>query len=158
MPNIVLTRIDDRLIHGQVMTSWVKYTRANKIVIVDDEVAKDPFMGKVLKMAVPSGIEVDVYDKDKAVEVLKAEGQDSKSIIILVKYPKTIYALIEGGVDIKEINVGGMGAGPGRKLLYKNISVSPEEREIFKKMVALEKNIYIQIVPDDKKVEIKKYL
>ncbi len=158
MSNIVLTRIDDRLIHGQVMTSWVKYTRANKIVIVDDGVAKDPFMGKVLKMAVPSGIEVDVCDIDKAVEVLKAEGQDGKSIIILAKYPKTIYALIQGGVDIKDINVGGMGAGPGRKPLYKNISASTEERDIFKKMTALGKNIFMQIVPDDKKVEIKKYL
>jgi len=53
MSNIALTRIDDRLIHGQVMTSWVKYTKANKIVIVDDGVANDPFMGDILKMAVP---------------------------------------------------------------------------------------------------------
>lgn len=158
MSNIVLMRIDDRLIHGQIMTSWVKYTRANKIVIVDDGVANDPFMVKVLGMAVPSGIDVDVFDTGKAVEVLKAEDQGSKNIIILVKYPKTIYTLIEGGVDVKEINVGGMGACLGRKSLYKNISASPEERELFKKMVSMGKNIFIQIVPDDKKVEIKKYL
>jgi len=158
MSNIVLVRIDDRLIHGQIMTSWVKYTRANTIVIVDDGVANDPFMEKVLKMAVPSEIKVDVFSTDKAIEILKLEDHGSKEIIILAKYPKTIHALIEGGVDIKDINMGGMGASVGRKSLYKNISVSPEEREILKKMVSIGKNIFMQIVPDDKKVEIDKYL
>ncbi|MBE6083621.1 MAG: PTS sugar transporter subunit IIB, partial [Tissierellaceae bacterium] len=56
MANIVLTRIDDRLIHGQVMTAWVKQTKATRIIIIDDVVAKDDFMKKVLTMAAPPGI------------------------------------------------------------------------------------------------------
>jgi len=158
LPNIVLTRIDDRLIHGQVMTSWVKFTKADRIVIVDDGVANDPFMGDILKMAVPSGIDVDIYGIQKAVEMLKDEEKKDKNIIILAKTPKTIFALIQGGVDIQEINVGGIGAGPGRKSLYKNISASAEEKEIFKKILAMNKTVYMQIVPDDKRVEIEKYL
>jgi len=158
MSNIALTRIDDRLIHGQVMTSWVKYTKANKIVIVDDGVANDPFMGDILKMAVPSGIDVDIYDTQKAVEMLKSKEKNSNSIIILAKTPNAIYALIQGGVDITEINVGGMGAGPGRKSLYKNISASAQEREIFKKIVSMGKAVFMQIVPDDKRVEINRYI
>ncbi len=58
MSEIVLTRIDDRLIHGQVMTAWVKKTRANQILIVDEEVAKDDFMSEILKMSAPSGIDI----------------------------------------------------------------------------------------------------
>ncbi|RKL61560.1 PTS mannose/fructose/sorbose transporter subunit IIB [Thermoanaerobacteraceae bacterium SP2] len=158
MLNIVLTRIDDRLIHGQVMTAWVKYTQANRIVIVDDGVAQDPFMEKVIKMAAPPGIKVEVYDVKKALEVLKEEEQHSDKTIILVKHPKTVYFLIEGGVEIRELNVGGMGAGPGRKPLYKNISASSEEREIFKKIIDLGVYIFLQIIPDDKEVDLKKYL
>ncbi|AYO31323.1 PTS mannose/fructose/sorbose transporter subunit IIB [Biomaibacter acetigenes] len=158
MLNIVLTRIDDRLIHGQVMTAWVKYTQANRIIIVDDNVAQDPFMEKVLKMAAPPGIKVEVYDTQKAVAVLKGEGSPGEKVIVLAKHPKTIYALMEGGVGIKELNVGGMGAGAGRKLLYKNISASQEEREVFKNILSKGVAILIRIVPDDKGVEIKKFL
>lgn len=158
MSNIVFTRIDDRLIHGQVMTSWVKHTQANKIIIVDDEVANDPFISRVLKMAVPSGVKVDIYNTEQAIEVLTLKNQNNNRIIILAKHPKTIYSLINNGVYIEKINVGGMGAGPGRKSIYKNISASQEEREIFKKIVSLGKRVYMQIVPDDKKVDIEKYI
>ena len=48
MSNIVLARIDDRLIHGQVMTAWVQYTGGNEIVIADDKVANDPFLSAVI--------------------------------------------------------------------------------------------------------------
>lgn len=157
MPNIVLTRIDDRLIHGQVMTAWVKCKQANRIIIVDDNIAQDEFMQKVLKMAAPPGIKVEVYDVQKAIKVLR-EDLTNDNIIILAKYPATIYSLLEGGVKINELNVGGMGAGPGRKLLYKNISVSEEEKEIFKKILEKGVPITIKIVPDEKGVEMKKFL
>lgn len=158
MSNIVFTRIDDRLIHGQVMTSWVKHTQANKISIVDDEVASDPFISRVLKMAVPSDVKVDIYNTEQAIEALTLNEQNSNKIIILAKHPKTIYSLIKGGVDIEKVNVGGMGARPGRKSIYKNISASQEEKKIFKEILSLGKKVYMQIVPDDKKVDIEKYL
>jgi len=90
--------------------------------------------------------------------MLKSKEKNSNSIIILAKTPNAIYALIQGGVDITEINVGGMGAGPGRKSLYKNISASAQEREIFKKIVSMGKAVFMQIVPDDKRVEINRYI
>mgnify|MGYP000884844750 CR=1 FL=1 len=158
MSNIVFTRIDDRLIHGQVMTSWVKHTQANMISIVDNEVANDPFISRVLKMAVPSEVKVDIYNTEQAIEALTLKVQNSNRIIILAKHPKTIYSLIKNGVDIENVNVGGMGARPGRKSIYKNISASQEEKEIFKEILSLGKKVYMQIVPDDKKVDIEKYL
>ncbi|NPV43480.1 MAG: PTS sugar transporter subunit IIB [Firmicutes bacterium] len=158
MLNIVLTRIDDRLIHGQVMTAWVKYTSGNRIIIVDDAVAGDPFMEKVLKMAAPKGISVDVYNTDEGAEALKQEANPKERVIVLVKYPKTIKLLFEKGVSFKEINVGGMAAGPGRKKFYKNISASPEEKEIFKDLSEKGVEINIQIVPDDRPISVKKLL
>lgn len=155
---IVLTRIDDRLIHGQVMTAWVKFTQANRIMIIDEGVAKDPFMVKVLKMAAPPGIKVDIYDVEQAVEVLKENDSTNEKIIILVKHPVVIETLLEKGIEIKKLNVGGMGAAPGRKTLYKNISISKEEREIFQRILDKGTNIFIQIVPDEKEVDIKKLL
>ena len=71
--NLVFTRVDDRLIHGQVMTSWLKvYNTAKHILIVDDATSKDPFMGKMFSLLVPSGITISVQSVDEAVETFKA--------------------------------------------------------------------------------------
>jgi len=157
MLNIVLTRIDDRLIHGQVVTAWSKITDANRIIIVDDEVAEEAFLVKVLKTAAPSNIKVDVFGINEATEVLKGESEGEK-LIILAKTPSVVLSLIEAGVDIKALNVGGMGAGVGRKKFYKNISVSQDEKDEFMKLVNLNVNVSIQIVPDAKQIDVKKLL
>lgn len=158
MVNIVLTRIDDRLIHGQVMTAWVKSTKGNRIIIVDDAVAKDQFLQKVMRMAAPPGIKVEVHDVEKGAEVLKGDSKEGERVIILVKYPHTIEKLVDKGVGIKEFIVGGMGAAPGRKKFYRNISVSEEEKAIFSRLINKGVKIDIRIVPDDKPIEISKML
>ncbi|ADL07077.1 PTS system mannose/fructose/N-acetylgalactosamine-transporter subunit IIB [Thermosediminibacter oceani] len=158
MSDIVLARIDDRLIHGQVITGWVRATKANRIIIVDDGVAQDPFMTKVMLMAAPPAIKVEVYNIQQAVDKLMSSETEQDRIIILVKTPKTIYELIKKGIDLKEVNVGGMGAGPGRKQMYKNISVSQEERNIFREIINLGVQVNIRIVPDDKSISIEKFL
>lgn len=61
--SIVLTRIDDRLIHGQVMTSWLNYTSATKIMVVDDRSAQDPFLKTVLKMQFPKMLDWGFYSR-----------------------------------------------------------------------------------------------
>lgn len=158
MSEIVLTRIDDRLIHGQVMTSWVKVTGANKIIVVDDLVAKDDFIKSMLQMSMPPGLKLDTYTVTDAANVLKNDTCGNGKIIILAKRPDVIYELLKKGVKLEEINVGGMGANPGRRKLYKNISASDEEREIFRKIVEIGAKVNIRIIPDNKKVPINKVL
>lgn len=158
MINLALVRIDDRLIHGQVMTAWVKYTSANRIIIIDDLVAEDPFMTRILKMSAPPGIKVEVYDIEGAIEVLSKDLKKEEKIIILVKYPKTIQEIFDQGVKIKEVIVGGMGANVGRKKLYRNISASDEERQTFKALIEKGVEISIRIVPDDRPVSMEKFL
>lgn len=158
MSEIVLTRIDDRLIHGQVMTAWVKKTRANQILIIDEEVAKDDFMSEILKMSSPSGIDIIVTGLEDAVAFLKAQERDNKRLIILVKAPVTIDALVEKGIDIDKLVVGGMGAKANRRVLYKNISASDEERATFKKLIDRGIPVVIHIIPDQKETDLSKYL
>jgi len=158
MKEIVLTRIDDRLIHGQVITAWVRVVKANKILIVDNDVYADSFLANVLKMAAPPGIEVIILDQTKAVEYLKEDGSNNDKIFILVKTPDTVYRLIQGGVSLKEVNLGGMGAKVGRKRFYKNISISDDEKETFKKIIESGTKVYIKIVPDDKEILVKDLL
>lgn len=153
MLNIVLTRIDDRLIHGQVITAWSKIAKADRIIVVDDEVAEDSFMVKVLRMAAPSSIKVDIFTIVDAALKLAREDTGEK-VIILVKTPQTVLGLIKAGVPIKELNLGGMGATQGRKQLYRNISISAAEKETFKELLSLGVDVFVQIVPDANKMPL----
>ena len=71
MENLMLARIDDRLIHGQVMTAWMKVKPAKQIIVIDDKVAKDSFMIDVIELAAPVGVKVSVLTCDAAVAELK---------------------------------------------------------------------------------------
>lgn len=87
MEQLLLARVDDRLIHGQVMTAWMKLLPAKEILIADDKVAKDPFMTQVLTMAAPAGVKVKVYSVEETAKALK-DGLKVPSII-LAKTPLT---------------------------------------------------------------------
>lgn len=159
MPNIVLIRIDDRLIHGEVMTGWVKTTQANRIVIIDDFVSQDAFMKNVLEMVAPPDIEVDVYSIKQAESELMKDSPSGERTIVLVKSPLTLKTFVEKGELTREIIVGGMGIEPGRKTtLYRNISASKEELEAFKELVSRGIKVFIQVVPSDRKVGIESFL
>jgi len=158
MSEIVLTRIDDRLIHGQVMTAWVKKTRANHILIIDNEVAKDEFMSEVLKMSAPSGITITVKSLEDAFGFLEESQAKKEKFILLVKGPGIILSLVEHGITIKKLVVGGMGAKANRRVLYKNIAASEEERAIFKKIISKGVPVVIHIIPDQKEIDLSKQL
>lgn len=159
MGNIVLARIDDRLIHGQVMTAWVQHTGGNEIVIADDKVAKDPFLCAVIKGAVPKHLKAQAMTlKDAAAYLKEKEDDQEKKFIILTKGPDAYLELIQSGVNIQEINLGGMGSRQGRTKLYKNISAGQDERDMFQELTEKNVHIYIQVVPNTEKVELNKVL
>jgi mannose/fructose/N-acetylgalactosamine-specific phosphotransferase system component IIB len=158
MSNIVLIRIDDRLIHGQVMTGWAKVTLANRIIIIDDQVSKEPFMKSVLEMAAPPGMAVDVYSVEQAEAELMKDSPAGERTIVLVKSPLTLKTFVEKGELAREIIVGGIGMAPGRKTLHRNISASKDEVEAFKEFVSKGIKVFIQVVPDDRKVDIEGFL
>lgn len=159
MSNIVLTRIDDRLIHGQVMTSWLNYTSATKIMVVDDKSAEDPFLKTVLKNAVPKNVGLGVFTAEKAAERMLGKGfAPTDRVIILVKYPATIVKMMELGVKFEKVNIGGMGAAKDREKFYKNISASEEEKAMLKQIIDSGCKVEIQIIAEDAAVDVSKLL
>jgi len=157
MAKIVLARIDDRLIHGQVMTAWLQYVGANHIVIIDDETASDDFLKSIIEMAVPREIKLNIYHCDKATTEIEKMSDDEK-VMILAKVPESFLHLIETGLPLETIIIGGMGANPKRTKFYKNISASDVEREIFKKIIAHGTKVVIHIIPDQTAVDVEEYL
>lgn len=124
MKNIVLTRIDDRLIHGQVVTAWIKQYPINKILIIDDELSQNRLMERIYKAAAPMGVEVLIQSVSEAREFLKEEPVKGENFLILVKVPEIIESLLKEGIEIKKVILGGMGAKNGRKTFNRNVSAS----------------------------------
>jgi len=157
MKNLEFTRIDDRLIHGQVVAAWLHaYSRVEHIIVIDDKTRQDPFMQEMFSQLVPAGISIEIRSIAEAVELLK--GGLEKPTMIIVKVPQTIKALVDAGIDIDFVNIGGMGMTPGRKKFFQNVSTSPEENEILKELVAKGIKVEIQIIPAQKKVDVKSLL
>ena len=126
---VKMIRIDDRLIHGQIVAAWVKSLSIKRIWIVDDGVAKDTFITNVMKMVAPPDTELTITGTDEVGRLLPELDGSDKNTLILVKYPKVAKLLFDSGVLLRELNVGGMGANAERRKLFKNISASEEERK-----------------------------
>ncbi|AEB07332.1 PTS system sorbose subfamily IIB component [Coriobacterium glomerans PW2] len=155
--NLRFVRIDDRLIHGQVITAWLHaYHDVTHILVVDDDVSADPFMRQMFGLLVPSGITIDVTDVAGAIE-LCAAGLP-RPTMMLVKYPLTVKRLIDGGVSIEFLNIGGMGMAANRKKFFQNVAASDLERQILKELIDSGMKVEIQIVPAQKQVDVASLL
>lgn len=154
MRNVVLARVDDRLIHGEVVTAWTPTMRGNRIMIIDDEVVKDEFNVRVVKALAPAGTKVIVYSVEKAAEKLMVPGVDGERIIILTKTPITFNRLIKAGVPIKEVNLGGAGIRDERKPFINNVALDPEEVKACEEMLNAGVRVYYQLVPEQGVIEI----
>lgn len=99
--DINFVRVDDRLIHGQVATVWVKESKCNKIFVCSDEVAKDALRKTLLLKVAPPGVKAYVLPIDKVLEVYKNPKYDSFKALILCPKPGDVLRLVQGGMDIK---------------------------------------------------------
>lgn len=152
-----LKSIDDRLIHGQVMTSWLRvYHDAKEVLVVDDEVAKDPFMTQMFGVLLPKGIGIEILNVDDAVAKFE-KGLDTPTFM-LVKFPLTIKRLVDAGVEIDYLNIGGMGMSGDRKKFYQNIAASEEEKQILQELIDGGMKIEIQITAQKNKVDVASLL
>lgn len=147
-----LVRVDDRLIHGQVVAIWLKALGAKRIVIVDDKTARDDFLREILMLAAPPGVPVEVFDVASGTERVRELAAHPDPVFVIMRSPITALKLREAGVEFPLLNVGGIGAGPGRKPLYRNISASPEEIEAMRQLEALGTRVELRIVENDRPV------
>ncbi len=150
--NNVFVRIDDRLLHGQVVVSWIPHLKSNVIIVADDEYANDEFMCELIKSSGPEGTIVHVKTIDETADFLNIE-QDGKSILVLLRSVEGVKRLA-GNTKIASINLGGVGAAEGRKRYHNSIHLSDNEIIILKDMAKNNINVEIRMLPKDKAVEI----
>jgi len=131
---IGLARIDDRLIHGQVATRWTKETNVSRIIVVSDEVAADHVRKTLLTQVAPPGVTAHVVDVAKAIRVWNNPKYAGERIMLLFTNPTDVWRLVEGGVEIKSVNIGGMAFRQGKTQVNNAVSVDAKDIEAFNKL------------------------
>lgn len=151
---ICFCRIDDRLIHGQVVTTWVHKHQIEQIIVVNDKVAGDAIQKNILNMAAPQGIKVHAFGVKQFAEIAAANPIKRRTMLLFTN-STDVNELVKGGVEIAELNIGGMRFQEGREQISRALSVTPEERSAFKEMLDRGMKISVQMVPNDEKVDLR---
>src|SRR3990172_521347 len=123
---LVQVRIDDRLIHGQVVVGWRTTLKPGRIVLCSDEVATSDWQRTIYMSAVPEDLIASVLTIKETIETILSSGDDKERILLLVDSPKSIVRLVEAGVNIPEVNVGGMHFRPGKNQIAPFIFVDED--------------------------------
>ena len=150
--NINVFRIDDRLIHGQIVTKWIKEANAKMIIVADDKAAADKTQQMILKFAVPSGIKLEILNKEAAVNRVR-EDHSNVNVLMLVRNPKEANALIEMGLPINQVIIGNISNSKsrvGRVQLLDYIYVEPDDGEAIKAMHAKGINLEVKAIPEER--------
>lgn len=150
---VKIARIDERLVHGQVITAWAKKYSINKILVIDDEIAQDPFMSQVITLSAQAGMDISILDVHKAIEYLRITTGKG-NLMLLFKNPAPVLAMSEAGYILPEVNLGNLGSSPQRKRISKNVGLSEQEAETVRKIVAHGTFVYLQMLPSDSQVDV----
>ena len=157
MPNILLTRIDNRLIHGQVGMTWTNSIGANLVLVANDQVAEDTVQQNLMDMAVPPTVDTRYFTLQKTIDII-GRAADDQLIFLVVKTPQDALTLVEGGVPIKKINIGNLHYSEGKTQITNTVSIDDEDRKSFKKLMENGVQLEIRGVPTESATDINKYL
>ena len=151
---IEVVRIDDRLIHGQIVQGCLKVIEVNKILLVSDEVADDKMQQILLSMAMPSNIQLVMKNIKDASYELSNDVYDKDKLMVLFSNPQDIVKMLENGVKFKSINVGGMHFSHGKTQILKNLSVDKQDVISFLKLIENNIELESRILPADERHNI----
>lgn len=146
---INLARIDTRLLHGQVATGWTPASKANRIIVASDAVAKDDLRKGLIKQAAPNSVNANVVPINKLIEVAKDPRFGNTHALVLFETVQDALRAIEGGVDIKELNVGSMSHSTGKTMVNNVLSMDKDDVAAFEKLRDMGVSFDVRKVPND---------
>jgi mannose/fructose/sorbose-specific phosphotransferase system IIB component len=155
--DIQLIRIDDRLIHGQVVVGWVKALGIERLVVVNDAIARNSMQKTLMEMAVPSGLKVSFYTVEEAARNCRPAESREKSLL-LFSSPVDVLEFGRQGGSFTSVNVGGMHYCEGKQQVSKTVCVNDGDIEAFRELKKQGVELEVRAVPGDIREPLDKYL
>lgn len=147
---VILARIDDRLIHGQVVEGWVNFLKATCIVVADDKVAANPLQRTIMEISVPEGLKVVIGTVAEVCDKLRSHALDRERIILLFSGPRDVVRFLQSGGACAVVNIGGMRFVPGKRKVRDVLAVDDADVAALREILRLGTRVEVQTVPTEK--------
>ena len=150
MGKLNMVRVDYRMVHGQIVAKWIKFRPVDRLILADDSLVDDPFMGDIYRMAVPDR-EVDIV---KLGDVQTAIDRKNDTVLLIFKDVASAYTVYKNGLQLPELNVGAVQNSAQRKAVVQGVALTVEEYEKLSEMKAEGVNVFLQPVPENDPVSL----
>ncbi len=151
MAKIKMVRIDYRMVHGQIVAKWIKFRPIDRLILCNNQLVDDPFMGDIYRMAVPQKI-VDIV---KLEDIQSAVDEKDDTVMLIFKDVETAYSVYKNGFRLEELNVGAVQNAINRKSVLQGVSLSEKEFKLLKEMKENGVNVFFQPIPENDPVTLK---
>ncbi|MDE2291207.1 MAG: PTS sugar transporter subunit IIB [Elusimicrobia bacterium] len=151
---LVLVRIDDRLIHGQVVEGWLPVLKARRVVVVSDGAAADPVQRALMELSLPEGTALEVLTVAAAPSTLKAAAAAPERVLVLAPGPQEVLALHEAGVPFSSVNVGGLHYAAGTVQLGRAIFLADADIRSLETLAARGVRVEGRAVPSESPLDV----
>lgn len=152
--NIVLFRIDERFIHGQIIQGW-KGLEYQHIVVISDKIAGDELGKRLQLISIPDDVTVCFYNTSQMPDMVREQAKNTRRTIILVGNIKDALLVIQGGVKVNKLNLGVISRNSSRTCVLSNaVYVSPEEMKVLKQIADMGIDVEAQGVERDTAVRL----
>lgn len=155
---LVLARIDQRLVHGIVVTQVVKEANAKRIMVIDDLVSQDEDQKGIMRMSKPAGTGMSIINIETAVANIKAGKYDDHNVLVVVNHPSILLALSDAGIVLPKVQLGILFDREDREKLTKSVAMSDEEKAIVKELAKRGTEVVFQFTPSTKEEPLDKYV
>lgn len=155
---IKMTRVDHRLLHGQVAFTWIRQVGADCILIANDAVAKDELRMSVLRMAKPQGVKLVMKSVDDSIKALTSGVTDKYNLFIITESIEDAWRLCKAAPAIRELNIGGVKVEDGKRQISEAVFVSDEECARIRELDAAGVHVFVQMTPSERSDEAMKLI
>lgn len=152
--DVVMLRVDSRLVHGQVIEAWLPYTGASSIVVVDDMAASDLIAREVMKMAVPCDMELFIFRLDQLAASVERVGNVCNKVLLLCRNLQMAVEVVKEIPGIEMVNLGNLQISSGKEEVSPSVFIDDSDRLLIKELISLGVKIEVRAVPSDREVTI----
>lgn len=144
---MVLARIDNRLIHGQIIETWLPHTRANVVIVANDELAVDDLQQEIMSLAIPQTVDSLFVSLEKIPDVIN--DLVGSSVIVLFSSCPDAKRAFENGFNYDVLNIGNVHYSPGKKQISPSVALSDDDESCLKQLSKKGVELDFRCVPND---------
>ena len=148
---ICFVRVDNRLIHGQVVQAWLPEIKADKVLVISKQSAQNSLIKKMMRLALPQGYDLEITEAKQAASVLKNEEQ--KKVFVLVEDLGQLAEFVEQGVVLQKVNIGNTRYEEGKKEFAAGVYFDEQDLEVVRKL--RKQNIILSVKALPSSLEVK---